>query len=305
MRTCPEHRPSALERTVTTSVIWRVGLCSALGGLVALGPSPAAADPARSQPIVEARIASVESVGVANLRVAPAGEAAPADVFGAGTTVIDARFRYVEAEGEEIELVIRGLGGIECFRHVATYMGSGEANVPISGASMYPVIAETLASSVLEAKRNAKSASSRTFGIKEFLLSAQAGVIRARFAADTVLAAAPPHEIRGHAETVRAVVAAAHADLAAAIELPESDVDGMQSIAAAVDTALGEAVLASRELQAAAPGVAGTTMRLPASGADSYLLQAIVDGAVAATTEFRVEAGRSLDAIYLPRVATN
>ncbi len=241
------------------------------------------------------------SVGVADLRVAQIGALEPSTVFPARTEAIDALFEFVDAEGEEIELVIKGRGGIECFRHMATYDGSGSARVMIRGATMYPVIAETLAAAVLEAKRNAKSAASRTFGVKEFLLSAQAGAMRSGYAAETLLAADLPSDLKSRAEDVLGVVEAASAELDAAIALPETDLSGMQSIAAAVDVVLSEAVLASRDLRSAAPRI--TSMALPSTGEGTLLIQALVAGSVAASAEFRVEVVREMEKLYLPKVA--
>ena len=199
-------------------------------------------------------MASPESAGVSGLRIADAGGSETETSVAAGTEQVDALFEYVEATAEEIELVVKGRGGIVCFRQIAVYDGEGSARVPIRGASMYPVIAESLASAAREAKRNAKSASTRTFGIQEFLLSSQAGVIRTGYAAETLLAADLPADLRSRAEDALTIVASSLDALETAIALPAEDVDGKQGIAAGVDESLGEAVLASGELQAASDG---------------------------------------------------
>ena len=295
MLTCPrrdvlEHLPRRRARPNRGVVLAALGI--GIGLNIALGFGPAridADDTARA--------------GVTNLRLAVSGDVDSSTVFPARIAEIDALFEYVDAENEEIELVIKGRGGIETFRHVALYDGSGSARVPIRGAAMYPVIVETLSAAAREAKRNAKSASTRSFGVKEYLLSAQAGVIRTGYAAETLLAADLPRHVTSRAEVVLDVVAASLESLEAAIALPEADVEEIHRIAASVDVGLGDAVLASSDLQAAAASI--SRMAIPSTGDEILLLQALISGTVAATTEFGIEAVPEIESLYLPLVASN
>lgn len=231
-------------------------------------------------------------VGVDGLRLRRAERGAPAaTVFPAGSSELEAAFDYADATGEEAILLIKGWAGIACFRQIVRLEGDGTAIVPILGRAMYPVLTESLDSSLREAKRSAKSAASRSFGIEEYLLAAQAGAVRAQHAALTLDAGAPGREAALRLGSLGPIVEESLLDLRAAIDLPSTDLDGKRELAAAADAKLGGAVALAGELMGLASG--SVDMSVPGLGLEeraAFVLQVVVDGAVAASLEYWVEA---------------
>jgi len=260
---------------------------------LALGAHTAAIARAHAPELEPAR------VGVSNLKVFEVAGSEPVAIVAAGTKAVEARFDYEEASGHEIALVIKGLGGIDLFRSASVYSGNGAARVAIDGAAIFPRLSGIVDASARDAKRNAKQAATQSVGTQEFLLSVQAGILRAGYALTTLVAIEGlPDAIASKATTAAEQIDRALRRAERAIALPADDVAGKQREADAIDVLLGPVVQAAGELTESAATLPSPA--LPTTGAgpqDAFVVQVHVDGDVAATTELWVA---TPPRIYLP-----
>lgn len=238
-------------------------------------------------------------VGVSNLAIFTAGDPEPVTLVPAGTDAVEVRFDYTEATGHEFALVLKGRGGIDLFGAERELTGDGTASIAIEGTAVFPRLAGIVDGAARDAKRNAKQAATQSVGTQEFLLSVQAGILRAGYALTTLDAIeALPADIATKVTAAEDQAGRALKRAERAIALPADDLAGKQREADAIDGLLGPVVQTAGELADAAASV--ERLALPSTGSgpqDAYVVQVHVDGDVAATSELWIS---TPPRIYLP-----
>ena len=285
----PFHRPAG-RRLGRCRTLGAAALGAALGVMTTAGPLWATAPDAPVR------------VGVSNLAVFEPGGDAAVERVPSETRVVEARFQHVDATGHDIAVVVKGRGGIDIFRASRALVGDGAASVPIDGTAMFPRLAAVIDGAARDAKRNAKQAATQAVGTQEFLLSVQAGILRATYALTTLGAV---HNLPA-VDAARVGAAIGQVERAQrraerAIALPADDVAGKQREANEIDALLGPVVETAGQLMAAAAGA--SDLALPTTGPgpqDALVVQIHVDGDVAASAELWVTPE---PVIFLPMAA--
>lgn len=243
--------------------------------------------------------ADEDTVGVSNLVVSATPDGPVEEVFRAGVTDLEVRFDYEGATGEEVTVWIKGRGGIDVFASARSYEGDGVGRAAVTGDAMYPPLVDTLDTAAREAKRNAKAAAGSDVGLQEYLLSTQAAILRADHARSSLDGIGNLPDAEGRlVDEAEDYLARCMLRVERAIALPPDDPEGKQEEAQAIDELLGQVVLRAGQLEQAAEGLAD--LEIPVTGGgpqDAYVVQAHVEGDVAATTEVWVF---SPSPIYLP-----